>query len=46
MTKIKGRNHVKALTLNTRHLITPDEGWNSTKEIRKWRSTLIWIKSK
>ena len=36
------KNVALAVLINERNLITPDENWNSTEEIRKWRMTIRW----
>ena len=40
--KEERRNLAVALLLNEKVVITPDEGWSSTDEIRKWRETIRW----
>jgi len=35
-------NLALAVLLNERSVITPDEGWNSTNEIRRWREKIRW----
>jgi predicted DNA-binding protein len=31
-----------AVLLNERFILTPDEGWKSTEEIRRWREIIRW----
>jgi len=40
--KEENRNLAIALLLNEKAVITPDEGWSSTDEIRKWRESIRW----
>ncbi len=36
------KNLALAVLLNERFVLTPDEGWKSTEEIRKWREIIRW----
>lgn len=42
INKEEKRNLAVALLLNEKAIITPDKGWSSTDEIRKWRETIRW----
>ncbi len=41
LKNLERRDLARALLLNERYLIKPDEGFSSVKEIRKWRE-LKW----
>ena len=36
------KNLALAVLLNERFVLTPDEGWKSTEEIRRWREIVRW----
>lgn len=36
------KNLALAVLLNERFVITPDVGWSSTEEIRRWREIIRW----
>ncbi len=36
------KNLAVALLLNERFVLTPDKGWKSTEEIRRWREIIRW----
>jgi predicted DNA-binding protein len=36
------KNLALAVLLNERFILTPDEGWKSTEEIRRWREIIRW----
>lgn len=36
------KNLAVAVLLNERFVLTPDEGWKSTEEIRRWREIIRW----
>jgi hypothetical protein len=38
----ENRNIAKAILLNERSIIIPDEGYKSVEEIREWRSRVRW----
>ncbi|MHA1385375.1 MAG: hypothetical protein ACTSR3_16605 [Candidatus Helarchaeota archaeon] len=40
--KEEKKNQALAVLLNEQNVITPDEGWKSLDEIRKWRQTIRW----
>ena len=39
LEELEARNLAKALLLNETYTITPEEGFSSVKEIRKWRES-------
>ncbi|MHA1381353.1 MAG: hypothetical protein ACTSRG_23540 [Candidatus Helarchaeota archaeon] len=40
--KEEKKNPALAILLNERNIITPDEGWKSLDEIKKWRQIIRW----
>jgi len=38
----ESRNLARAVLLNERNVIVPEEGWSSVEEIRKWREGVRW----
>jgi len=42
LEKEEERNLAKAVLLNEKNVIVPEEGYSSVEIIRKWRETIRW----